>query len=145
MMTRMRPSRLAVGAMVALALVIPMLGVSAAPSALAAESLSVNLAATTGAATGVGEGMLYGVSQDGTQPANQFVEPLGFTAVRAGGHAAGDGWIGDGYTYGSSTKADVAEVIAQAKRFTQPPYHSQYQVILTDIYGADGSQPSGTT
>jgi hypothetical protein len=144
-MTRMKPGRLAVGAMVAIALVMPMLELSAAPSVLAAESLSVNLAATTGTATGVGEGMLYGVSQDGTQPADQFVEPLGFTAVRAGGHAAGGGWIGDGYTYGSSTKADVAEVIAQARRFTQAPYHAQYQVILSDVYGADGSQPSGTT
>jgi hypothetical protein len=39
----------------------------------------------------------------------------------------------------------VAEVIAQAKRFSQSPYHAQYQVILADIYGADGSQPSNTT
>ena len=55
------------------------------------------------------------------------------------------GWIADGYTYGTSTKAEVAEVIAQAKRFTAGSYHAQYQVLLADIYGADGSQPSNTT
>lgn len=72
--------------------------------------------------------------------------PLGVTAMRAGGHATPTGgWIADGYTYGTSTKAQVAEVIAQAKRLTQGPYHARYQVLLTDIYGADGSQPANTT
>ena len=66
--------------------------------------------------------------------------------MRAGGHATPTGgWIADGYTYGTSTKAQVAEVIAQAKRFAASPYHAQYQVLLSDIYGADGSQPSDTT
>ena len=36
-------------------------------------------------------------------------------------------------------------VIAQARRLTQAPYHAQYQVILSDIFGADGGQPSNTT
>ena len=36
-------------------------------------------------------------------------------------------------------------MIAQARRLTQAPYHAQYQVILSDIYGADGGQPSNTT
>ena len=38
----------------------------------------------------------------------------------------------------------MAEVIAEAKRFSASPYHAQYQVILADLYGADGSQPSNT-
>jgi hypothetical protein len=144
MRTRTRLSRLAL--VTGLALAVALLGWRAAPSASAAEALTVNLAATTGTATGVGEGFLYGVSQDGTLPADQFLQPLGITAVRAGGHATPlGGWIGDGYTYGSRTQADVAEVIAQAKRFTATPYHGQYQVILADLYGADGSQPSGST
>ena len=146
MRTRMRPGRLAAWAGLALALALALLALPGAPRALAAESLSVNLAATTGSAASVGEGFLYGVSQDGTAPPDQFVQPLGITAMRAGGHATPTGgWIADGYTYGTSTKAQVAEVIAQAKRFTATPYHAQYQVLLTDIYGADGSQPSDTT
>jgi hypothetical protein len=108
----------------------------------AAVSLSVNLASATRAATSVGEGFLYGLSQDGTQPPDQFVLPLGITGQRGGGHAGG--WIGDGYTFGSGTKADVNEVIAQARRVTQSPYHAQYQVIMADLYGADGSQPANT-
>ena len=141
MRTLTRPSRLAVAAAMILALAIPLLRPG---EAHAAESLSVNLASVTGAAKSVGEGFLYGVSQDGTEPPDQFLSPLGITGYRGGGHAS-SGWIGDGYTYGSGTQADVAEVIAQARRLTESPYHAQYQVILSDIYGADGSQPSGTT
>jgi hypothetical protein len=143
MRLRARAGRLAMAAAVVLAVAVPLLG--QARSAAAAESLTVNLGSVTGAATGVGEGFLYGTSQDATQPPDQFIAPLGVTALRGGGHAAGGGWIGDGYTYGTSTKADVAEVIAEARRFSASPYHAQYQVILADLYGADGSQPSSTT
>lgn len=142
MSMRTRPRRLAAAAGIILALAISLL--APAKNALAAESLSVNLAVTTGPTTGVGEGFLYGVSQDGTQPPDQYLEPLGITAFRGGGHVSG-GWIGDGYTYGSGTQADVTTVIAQARRLTQAPYHAQYQVILSDIFGADGGQPSNTT
>jgi hypothetical protein len=142
MRKRIRSLGLATAAAVLLALAVPLWG--PARSAMAAESLSVNLASTTGPVTGVGEGFLYGVSQDGTQPSDQNLAPLGITAFRGGGHVSG-GWIGDGYQNGSGTQADVATVVAQAKRLTQAPYHAQYQVILSDIYGADGGQPSNTT
>jgi hypothetical protein len=146
MMTRMRHGRLGAGAALVVALTLLLLGAPAAPRALAAEPLSVNLASVTKAATSAGEGFLYGVSQDATAPPDQFIQPLGITALRSGGHATpAGGWIADGYTYGTSTKAQVAEVIAQAKRFTAGSYHAQYQVLLSDIYGADGSQPSSTT
>ena len=135
-----RGRRLAAAAGLALALAIPL---SPAGNAAAAESLSVNLASVTGPATGVGEGFLYGVSQDGTQPSDQYLEPLGINAFRGGGHVSG-GWIGDGYVNGSGTQADVNTIIAQAKRLTQPPYHAQYQVLLSDIFGADAGQPSNT-
>ena len=141
MKTLTRPSRITVAAAMIMALAIPLLRPG---EAHAAESLSVNLASVTGTAHGVGEGFLYGVSPDGTAPSDQFLSPLGITGFRGGGHAS-SGFIGDGYTYGSGTQADVAEVIAQAKRLTESPYHAQYQVILSDVYGADGSQPSGTT
>ena len=107
MRLRMRAGRVAVAVAVALAVAVPLLG--PAERAAAAESFSVNLGSTTGSATSVGEGFLYGTSQDATQPPDQFLAPLGITALRGGGHAAGGGWIGDGYTYGTSTKADVAE------------------------------------
>jgi Ricin-type beta-trefoil lectin domain-like len=142
MRARTRHGRLAAAAGMVLGLAMSLL--IPAENASAAEALSVNLASVTGPATGVGEGFLYGVSQDGTQPSDQYLLPLGITAYRGGGHAS-RGWIGDGYTYGSGTQADVSEMIAQARRFTQSPYHAQYQVILSDVYGADGGQPASAT
>jgi hypothetical protein len=142
-MVRKTAARLAVAAAIVLAAAVPLLG--QAGSAAAAETLTVNLASSTGTSTSVGAGVLYGVSQDGTQPADQYLLPLGLNSYRGGGHAS-SGWIGDGYTYGTGTKADVTEIIAQAKRLEQAPYHvTGYQVILSDVYGADGSQPSTTT
>jgi Cellulose binding domain/Ricin-type beta-trefoil lectin domain/Glycosyl hydrolases family 39 len=107
------------------------------------ESFNVNLASVTGPSNGVGEGFLYGVSQDGTQPSDQYILPLGITGFRGGGHVS-RGWIGDNYTYGSQTQADVNTVIAQAKRLTQGSYHAQYQILLSDVFGADAGQPSNT-
>jgi Ricin-type beta-trefoil lectin domain len=126
----------------AVAAAVPLLALGESQAATG-ESLSVNLASTRGPATRVGEGFLYGVSQDGTQPADQLLQPLGFNAFRGGGHVT-RGWIGDGYRYGSGTQTDVNTVITQARRLTQSPYHAQYQVILSDIYGNDGGQPSNT-
>jgi len=109
------------------------------------ESMTVNLASVTGTSTGVGQGLLYGVSQDATQPASRFIQPLRLNAFRGGGHAS-RGWIGDSYVYGTGTKADVTEAIAQAKRLSSlSPSGIQYQFILSDVYGADGGQPSTTT
>ena len=88
----------------------------------------------------MGEGFLYGITQDGTQPADQYLQPLGINAFRGGGWFSG-GWIKDNYTYGSATQADIASIIAQARRLTQAPYHAQYQVLLSDLYGDNGGQP----
>jgi Ricin-type beta-trefoil lectin domain len=111
--------------------------------AASGESLSVHLGSTRGPSTGVGEGFLYGISQDGTQPADQYLQPLGINAFRGGGWFSG-GWIKDGYRYGSATQADIGSIVAQARRLTQPPYHAQYQVLISDIYGNNGGQPSNT-
>jgi hypothetical protein len=130
--------RLAVVAGVTLAAAVPL--VVQGSSEAATASLSVNLAATRGPATGVGEGVLYGISQDGSQPGNQFVQPLHLNAFRGGGHAS-RGWIGDNYQFGSGTQTDINSIVSQARRLGQA---TQYQVIVSDIYGADGGQPANT-
>jgi ricin-type beta-trefoil lectin protein len=131
--------RLAVVAAAALAAAVPV-AVSSAPPAAAAAALTVNLASTRGPATGVGEGILYGINQDGSVPAtSQFVQPLRLNAFRGGGHVS-RGWIGDGNRFGTGTQADINSVVAQARRMPQV----QYQVILSDLYGADGGQPANT-
>jgi hypothetical protein len=126
----------------AVAVAVPLVA-SVDAHAATTVSLSVNLASVRGPSTGVGEGFLYGVSQDGTQPADQFLQPLRFNAFRGGGHVT-RGWIGDGYQFGSGTQTDVNVVIGQARRLTRAPYSAQYQVILSDLYGNDGGQPSNT-
>ncbi|MEW2562502.1 RICIN domain-containing protein [Streptomyces griseorubiginosus] len=142
MRTRVRSGRRALLAGILLALVLPLLSTTVSRAA-EGRSLSVNLASTRGPSTGVGEGFLYGISQDGTQPVDQFLQPLGINAFRGGGWFSG-GWIRDGYQYGSATRADLDSITAQAKRLTRPPYHAQYQVLVSDIYGANGGQPSNT-
>ncbi len=144
MKIRRRPGRFTAAAATVLAAALGLLALPSVPRAQAAESLSVNLASVIKPATAVGEGFLYGVSQDGTQPPDQYLQPLGITAFRGGGHVTG-GWIGDGYQLGSGTQIEINTVLAQARRLTQSPYHAQYQVLLSDIYGADGGQPSNTT
>jgi len=115
----------------------------AAGHAATAESISVNLASTLGAPTGVGEGFLYGLSQDGSSPAGNYLQPLGVTLMRGGGaRIAGDGWIGDGYTAGTGFTARINSVLAQAKRMTQSPYHAEYVLMLSDLWGADLTQSS---
>ena len=139
---RIRSPRLALVVAAALALALPTLA-PVAGHAASGESLSVDLSSTRGPSTGVGEGFLYGISQDGTQPADQFLQPLGINAFRGGGWFSG-GWIKDNYAYGSATQADIGSIVAQAKRLTQAPYHAQYQVLLSDLYGNNGGQPSNT-
>jgi hypothetical protein len=118
--------------------------VAAAPVASAStESLAVNLASAEGAMTGVGEGFLYGLSQDGSAPGDNYLSPLGVTLMRGGGaHIAGDGWIGDGYQAGTGYQARITSIIDQAKRVTQSPYHAEYVLMLSDLWGADLTQSS---
>lgn len=140
MPTNRRPGLRLLAAAVALgtALLVPSAARAASP-----ESLTVNLAAPRGPATGVGEGFLYGFTEDGTQPVDQYIQPLGINAFRGGGWFSG-GWIKDGYQLGSATQADINSILAEARRLTQAPYHAQYQVLLTDLYGLNGGQPSNT-
>ncbi|WP_042405495.1 RICIN domain-containing protein [Streptacidiphilus carbonis] len=140
MTKRTRQGRLATAAAAVMGLAAVLL-MPTAGHAASGESLSVDLGSTRGPSTGVGEGFLYGITQDGSQPADQYLQPLGINAFRGGGWFSG-GWVKDGYTYGSATQADIASITAEARRLTQPPYHAQYQVILSDLYGNNGGQPS---
>jgi hypothetical protein len=130
-------SWLAVGATAALALV------AVPPTASAStESLAVDLSSTAGPMTGVGEGFLYGLSQDGSAPGDNYLQPLDPTLMRGGGaHIAGDGWIGDGYKPGSGYQTRITSIIDQAKRVTRAPYHAEYVLMLSDLWGADLTQP----
>ena len=143
MSRKRRLGRVATVVVAVMALAVPLVAANSAQAA-GSESLSVNLASTRGPATAVGEGFLYGISQDGTQPADQFMQPLRLNAFRGGGWFSG-GWIKDQYQYGAATQADIASILAQARRLESSPYHNvQYQLLVSDLYGANAGQPANT-
>jgi hypothetical protein len=131
---------IAIGMVVAAAVPLTLAGQSQAATSTA---LSVDLASNRGTSTLVGEGVLYGINQDATLPADQFIQPLKINAFRGGGWFSG-GWIKDNYQYGSATQADITSIIAQARRLNQVGDHPQYQVLLSDLYGLNAGQPSNT-
>jgi hypothetical protein len=129
-----------IGMVVAAAVPLTMAGES---QAAAGEALSVDLASSRGTSTLVGEGVLYGINQDASLPADQHIQPLKLNAFRGGGWFSG-GWIKDNYQYGSATRADITSIIAQARRLNQVGNHPQYQVLLSDLYGLNAGQPANT-
>ena len=132
---------LSVAAALATAIVAP-----AAPAFASNQTVTVNFGSTNGTASGVGSGFLYGYSQDGTGPNDGLLASLAPTSGRGGGsRLSGDGWIGDGYTNGSGFTARINSAIDQAKRLNGLPSHARYDLLLSDVYGADTTQPSNTT
>lgn len=122
-------------------------GVTAgAPAAQAAgsQTITVDFASTTGPATGVGSGFLYGLAQDGSGPPARLLAPLNPTSSRGGGAGiAGNGWYGDGYADGSGFQARLNSVIDQARQVSTSPNHGTFDVLLSDIYGPGSDAPAG--
>lgn len=109
------------------------------------QSVTVDLSTTTGPATGVGSGFLYGLNQDGSGPSDNLLAPLRPTSGRGGGaRLAGGGWIGDGMRAGSGYQARIASALGQARRLTTGSYHASYDLLVSDLFGADTTQPSNT-
>ena len=118
----------------------------AAPALASSQTVAVNFASTTGTANGVGSGFLYGLSQDGTGPDDGLLASIAPTSGRGGcARLSGGGWIGDGYTDGPGFTARIDSAIDQARRLNQSPTHARYDLLVSDLYGADTTQPSGTT
>jgi hypothetical protein len=110
------------------------------------ETVTINLASTSGTANGVGAGFLYGMSADGQSPTDNLFTPLAVNSARGGGaDLAGAGWVGDGYTAGTGYTTRVNAVIAQARRVNAQPSHGVYDVLVSDVFAAyDGSLPPGS-
>ncbi|HEX4223792.1 MAG TPA: hypothetical protein VHZ97_15605 [Pseudonocardiaceae bacterium] len=133
-------TRLLLGLTVALLLTIPAYAQPATD-----QSVTVDLSSTTGPATGVGSGFLYGLNQDGSGPADSLLAPLNPTSGRGGGaRLPGGGWIGDGMQAGSGYQARIASALGQARRLTTGSYHASYDLLVSDLFGADTTQPSNT-
>jgi hypothetical protein len=121
------------------------LGVPALTANAADRTITVDLATTTGTATGVGSGFLYGLNQDGTGPADSLLTPLAVKSARGGGaRLPGHGWIGDGYTAGNGYRTRITSALAQARRLSTGPHHATYDLLVSDLWGADTEQPANT-
>lgn len=95
--------------------------------------------------THAGAGFLYGLSQDGSGPADSLLQPLAPTLFRGGGaRISGGGWIGDNYSAGSNYRVRINSALSQARRVTTAPYSARYDLLVSDLYGADTTQPSNT-
>jgi hypothetical protein len=108
-------------------------------------TVTVNVSQAGKAPTHAGAGFLYGLTQDGSGPADNLLQPLAPNLFRGGGaRIAGGGWIGDGYTAGSGYRIRIDSALSQARRVTASPYHATYHLLVSDLYGADTTQPSDT-
>ena len=105
--------------------------------------VTVDLGTALGAPTGVGSGFLYGLSQDGSAPADNLLGPINVKSGRGGGaRIDGHGWIGDGMTAGSGYRVRITSALDQARRLSG--YHASYDLLVSDLFGADTTQPSST-
>ncbi|GGM15118.1 hypothetical protein ACFFX1_04080 [Dactylosporangium sucinum] len=135
------------GRLLMAALLIAGAAVALAPTAASAAdtTVSVNLAQRGKVPTRAGAGFLYGLSQDGSGPADSLLQPLRPTLFRGGGaRIAGHGWIGDGYAAGSGYQVRLNSAVAQARRVTAAPYNATYHLLVSDVWGADTEQPANT-
>jgi hypothetical protein len=117
-----------------LAVVMTVLGVLAAPSPAHADdqSISVNFAAATTAPTYRASGWIYGMTENGAAPPDNFFTDVKYRAMRAGGaQLAGGGWVGGGYDRRwNATRAQMLRTKALGGTFILLPH---------DLWGADGA------
>ena len=148
-MKRNLPARLAVCAALAVGLVTFGPSVAFGPSPAEANppdtTVTINLGQPGKAATHAGAGFLYGLTQDGSGPADNLLQPLRPTLFRGGGASiSGNGWIGDNYTAGPGYQARITSALNQARRLTASPYNARYDLLVSDLYGPGFDAPPGT-
>src|SRR5690349_9919434 len=107
----------------------------ARPAIAADESISVNFAATSGTPTYRASGWIYGMTEDGRNPPDNFLRDVKFQAMRAGGaQLPGGGWVGGGYDRRwNATVAQAKRTIALGGKFV---------LLNHDLWGADGASIS---
>lgn len=120
------------------ALLVAALLAGALPTRAVAESVEVDLSTTSTTLSGAGRGFLYGLSQDGAGPNDALLLPLAPRSFRGGGEIDVDGsW---GWALGANQfEPRYAAVRAQAQRVTRPPYSASFDVLVSDLWGSDGS------
>jgi hypothetical protein len=93
----------------------------------------VDLAALGRAAEQRGSGILYGLTEDGSNPPDEFLTGIGFRFQRAGGAQLDSpgGWVAGTY------ERRWASTLAQCRRTTA--LGGTFIMLVHDLYGADGT------
>ncbi len=113
--------------------------------AAAPQAITVDLGDSEGPAEGVGSGFLYGLTEDGSGPDDSLLAPLAPRSARGGGaRLDGGGWAGDGYTAGAGYQRRIESALDQARRLSTPPYDATYDLLVSDMWGADTTQAPNT-
>ncbi|GAB1818817.1 RICIN domain-containing protein [Herbidospora sp. RD11066] len=116
----------------ACALAITGLVVPAAPALAGDEAITVNFATTGASPSYRASGWIYGMTENGSGPADHFYRDVKFRAMRAGGaQLSGGGWVSGGYDRRwNATLAQARRTIALGGQFILLPH---------DLWGADGA------
>jgi hypothetical protein len=104
----------------------------AAPAHAADESISVTFSVAGGSPTYRASGWIYGMTEDGTGPADHFYRDVKFQAMRAGGAQLDSpgGWVSGKYDRRwNATRAQILRTAALGGTFVLLPH---------DLWGADG-------
>jgi hypothetical protein len=108
-------------------------GLAVARPALAAdESLTANFSVPKGVPSYRASGWIYGMSEDGKNPPDNYYRDVKFQAMRAGGaQLPGGGWVGGGYDRRwNATRAQAQRTAALGGKFV---------LLDHDLWGADGA------
>ncbi|MEU7870365.1 ricin-type beta-trefoil lectin domain protein [Dactylosporangium sp. NPDC049140] len=104
----------------------------ARPALAADESLTVNFSVTNGTPSYRASGWIYGMTEDGKNPPDNYYRDVKFQAMRAGGaQLPGGGWVGGGYDRRwNATRAQAQRTAALGGKFV---------LLNHDLWGADGA------
>jgi hypothetical protein len=114
------------------ALVTGLVVIGARPALAADESVSVDFSVANAAPTYRASGWIYGMTENGTNPPDNYYRDVKFQAMRAGGaQLPGGGWVGGGYDRRwNATRAQAQRTAALGGKFV---------LLDHDLWGADGA------
>ncbi len=128
---RTRPRRTVAARLLALALTATAIVAQPTPAQAADESITVNFAVSGGSPTYRASGWIYGMTENGSGPADHFYTDLEFQAMRAGGAQLDQpgGWVSGRYERRwNATRAQLLRTRALGGTFILLPH---------DLWGAD--------
>lgn len=126
--------RLAGGAL-ALAVSVAMLAAPATPVSAQTNSVTVNFNTNLGTPQQLASGTLYGITQDGANPPDQFLSQIGWNSLRAGGSQLNNpgGWAFNEATYAARWNSTLAQYQRAAT------HDANFVMILNDLWGWDAT------